>query len=248
MLCSMRSVHINDLRKNGMALKGISPSAWTPHMCLTALKQNGLILGHIKNMARNMHVYWLSQMPSFKDVGNWMDLHMAAVESNGASLKYINSGAKTQRMCMAAVKSNYNALKHVPHCLHSEKMYRIALQQNGYALRYMSPNMKSIELCDIAIKNTPGAIKYAKYFINKQSICDEVVKKIPGRVLQWIPYGFRTKEICMACMKVDPTVYIYIPKTCLDDKFIIMSEEYHLLRILGINTYNNLIHNLSIAL
>lgn len=49
-----------------------------------------------------------------------------------------------------------------------------------------------------------------------QELCDTVVLKTPSITLGWIPKQFRTRNICMNCLKYKPSCYNLVPEEIMD--------------------------------
>jgi hypothetical protein len=215
----------------------------TPERCLTAVRQNGLLLGLIP---KELHTEALcleavKQNPTAikmvsKRVLNRIlneDICFEAVSADGAMINYIPNVFKTSALYLEAIKQNSRCLKLVPDKYKSESFYTAAISLNGLALEFVPENFMSKELYAIAIEKNGLALEFVPDKERSENLCLSAVKN-NVLALEYVPQKYKNKELCNAAIASNWKTFLYVPqnmytyKNCLGILERILTENEHI--------------------
>lgn len=115
------------------------------------------------------------------------------IRRNGRNLRRVPAEFKTAELCLATVKHNGIALEHVPEKYKTRELCLIAIRQRGKALQFLPDE-----------------------FVTKDGLLESefviTAVKSDWRILENIPYEYRTYEVCKAAMNGSFWARALVPK------------------------------------
>lgn len=179
------------------------------HLCIEAVKQNGLALQWIESpyQTENVCMYAVySDWHSLQYVHNQTDrVCRYAIEQSGRAIQYVHN--MTPELCSLAIQmgGGIEFLQSMP-----SEVSRIAVEMNGLFLKYIPADKQTEELCRIAVENTP----YALEWVHEQSdaVCTAALKR-NGRCLQYVKC--QTPALCMTALEQTGMALQYVKEYML---------------------------------
>ena len=215
---------IDALRHSGNMIRfyrGTKPE----HLCIEAVKQNGLALQHIEEATEEVCLYavhsnWES-LQFVKEKGQTTRVCEMAIERCGKAIQYVRN--LTPELCSLAIKhgGGVEFLQSMP-----LEVCRLAVERNGMFLKYIPEGRQTEDVCMTAIANNPYALEWV---INPtEEMCLKAVSQ-NGRALKFVKV--QTPAICIAAMANTQFALQYVkeymlPKLCVyaeDNKISILS-------------------------
>jgi hypothetical protein len=203
----------NDLWVEAMQHSGLSIQYYKgekpEHLCIEAVKQNGLALQHIEAPYQTEEVC------------------LYAVNNNWESLQYVKQ--QSVEICKTAIGKSGNAIQYVVEptpelccsalengggiaCIQAfpPDVCLMAVQKNAAFLQYIPNEKQSHEVCLAAIENNPHVLQWVHNQTNE--LCLFAVRK-DGRTLQHV--RIQTAELCMAALENTACALSYVKEYML---------------------------------
>lgn len=183
---------IAEIRKDAWYIERVEK---TPERCMTAVKQNGLVL---KAIPKNLHT---------------VDLCLEAVKQNAYAIKNVSKRCMTEDICLEAVRKLGSIISHttaIPDEFRTEKLYLEAIKQSGRALEYIPNKYKSESVCIKSIMQNGLALE----FVPKNTITKNLnllAVEQNGLALQFVRSNSKTKGLCITAVNNNPLALKYVP-------------------------------------
>jgi hypothetical protein len=140
------------------------------------------------------------------------------IKEDGLELEFILPELRTKELCILAVHSNSKAIKYVPKEHQDMELCLFAVNDNQKNIKYVHDQ----GIRTAIIKSNPNVIRFVT------TITKEMCDGYNGN-LEYIPYELRTKDICLACVKMNARNIKHVPSNLLSEelyKIAIMHQRY----------------------
>jgi hypothetical protein len=226
-------------------LKNVPHEKMTYDMCLTAVKKRPSDIKYIRKLYGHMPVEksneWICVLID-SDLTEITTLYKTAIEQDLTMIRYLPERVDIRRprntvyldiftpeMYNALVKQNGLYVKYIPPKYQTPELAALAIRSNSYAIRYLHPasggsNDGWYKLCLLAIRLNPYCIDC----ISEECLYDnpyyigQVRKalKTNGLVINRIPKGYLTEEMCIIAVKQNRHAAQYLTKEQLTKKVL----------------------------
>ena len=151
------------VKQNGLLLKHIKEELRTPQVVKFALRQNGRAIAYVSNPTEEQRVLAVQTNPhAISEIKNkTKKVCLEAVKRNGLVLNYIQN--QTKEVCLEAIRQNPIAMRFVRPGVYDKELFSIAFEQDWRLLEFVPKEMQDIEIAMVAYQQNPEAEKYFKF-------------------------------------------------------------------------------------
>lgn len=203
-----------------------------PDICINMVKQNGLLLEHIKHKNQNNEICKLAIINNIDSI-KWAKYISPEIANhvlyttpkyasnilNNIDIKIINSD-----VLMKLLNNDPSLISNINNPPLEIIIY--VLQKNGLLLKYINDDIQNEQIVMTAIKNNINSIKYAKF--QNESIVNHIFNSRKYDLLEYIDKNKLTREICNKAVITAPEVIKYIPKHIQDETMCFTAVFYNI--------------------
>jgi len=153
-----------------------------------------------------------------------LDRCLRKIKSSPIDIYEVPDDRKTPEICMDVAKSNGYCLKYIPPDKQTPEVCIAAIKSSvGGAVPYIHPSQLTAEVKQVADQFGNGLypLDYVCFDNSTNAEILECLQHKP-KLLRFLPYEKRTRELCFIAVSNDPTVIEYVPLNCLTSEICLL--------------------------
>ena len=141
------------------------------------------------------------------------------VSQPNADYNYMNIPEDTEEILVAAIKHNSNIAREIPHSKWTASLATQVVSDNSDIINHVPESLRTLDLYRIALRNPVDLHDRIPEESCDQALADQATQS--GNNLDRIPDQFKTRDMCLRCLKADPICYDDIPMRFRDKEMTI---------------------------
>lgn len=141
------------------------------------------------------------------------------VSQPGADYSYMDIPEDTEEILVAAIKHNSNIAREIPHSKWTATLATRTVSDNSEVINHVPESLRTLDLYRIALRNPIDLSERIPEESCDQALADQAT--LSGNNLGCVPDKFKTRDMCLRCLKTEPKCFNDIPMRFRDEEMTI---------------------------